>query len=106
MENAEMAGARGESYGVCVAPRGELRLGSLHRRHQDLDCRRCLGPLPARSASTRRGFGLGPAGLRWTHFDLRIDSVEQTTKIHPPVLVVSFVAGGDSRVFMRNGGGL
>jgi hypothetical protein len=38
------------------------------------------------------GFSPGPTELRWTHFDLRIDSLAQTAKIRPPVLVVSFIA--------------
>ena len=51
-----------------------------------------FGTLPAAFRLDPDGFGPDPAGWRWTHFDLRIDSVEQTTKIHPLVLVVSFVA--------------
>jgi len=51
-----------------------------------------FGTLPAPFRLDPGRFGPDPAGLRWTHFDLRIDSVEQTTKIHSPVFVVSFVA--------------
>jgi hypothetical protein len=51
-----------------------------------------FGPLPAAFRLDLDRFGLDPAGLRWARFDLWIGSLEQTTKIHPPVLVASFVA--------------
>ena len=76
-----MRGARDGAFAGFIAPQTP-RFG----------LRALFGTLPAPFRLDPDGFGLRPTGWRGTHFDLRIDSVELTTKIHPPVLVVSFVA--------------
>ena len=80
------------------APGGALA-GFIAPQTTSFGLRALFGTLPARFRLAPDRFGLRPTGLRWTHFDLRFDSVELTTKIHPPVLVVSFVGEVVTRGF-------
>jgi len=105
-EEGRNAGRRGKCYGVCVALRGELWLGSLHRRHQALDCRCCLGPCQPRSASTRAGLAPIPPDCAGRILICGLTQWSRRRRYTRPSSLCPLSRGGDSRVFMRNGGGL